>query len=217
MKRTPFHLLAALLFTTPAPVFAQESQPFDTRAAILFGLNQPLLARGFNIEGNVFYRRLVFDYSHGVSLDFSGSSVSGAMKEQGLAVHMPYTTGLGVGYRFSPWLNARVEPNWHRFELYYDGKEQTATNLVAGYNTFSLGLGLYGTIRPFRKLDNALSGIIVAPSLRYWPTLSSSLSGGKHTYFNRVTDRQETHERMQPGVVATPFIVNVSVGYSVAL
>src|SRR5450432_3031560 len=71
----------------------------DKKINVLFGLSQPLLAHGFNIEGNYIHNRFIFDYSHGVSLDFKDNTVSADLKKQGLAVHMPWTTGFGIGYR----------------------------------------------------------------------------------------------------------------------
>jgi len=78
----------------------------------------------------------------------------GADKEQGLAIHIPWTTGFGVGYRFNNWLNLRVEPKWHKYELYYDGNEQSPSNLIGDYTTFTLGLGLYANLKPFKNQNN---------------------------------------------------------------
>lgn len=128
-----------------------QKQPFDTRINILFGLSQPLVAHGFNVEGNFFYRRLAFDYSHGASLDFYGSTVSGDLATQKLAVHVPFTTGFGVGYRFTENFSLRIEPKWHRWEIYYDGEVQIPANQLVEYTTFTLGLGAYYCWRPFRS------------------------------------------------------------------
>jgi hypothetical protein len=207
-----------LLFAVVSEGLAQQTskEEFDTRINVLFGLTQPLFAKGFNVEGNFLYKRLAFDYSHGVSLDFSGNTVSGELKEQHLQVHVPYTTGFGVGYRFFPWLSLRVEPKWHRFEIYYEGP-QTESNKIVDYNTFSLGLGAYANWRPFKKVTNALKGIMIAPSIRYWPTVSSTLPGDQFVYNNRITGNTETHHRMEAGINNTPIVFNVSVGYSFGL
>jgi hypothetical protein len=170
------------------------------------------VAKGFNIEGNFFYKHFAFDYSHGVALDFSGGSLPKNVKDQSLVIHVPYTTGFGVGYRFAEWISVRVEPKWHRWDLYYDGDDQTAANRVVRYNTFSLGLGAYVNWRPFKNADNALKGVMIAPSLRYWPTVSSTLDGDEFRYINKVTGK-----RMQPGIVNTLIVFNVSVGYSFKL
>lgn len=206
-------LCIAMLLGTMA--FGQSSNSeLTNRVNLLFGLNQPLVD-GFNIEGNIFYKRLAFDYSHGVSLDFSNDMLSGAEADQGLAVHLPYTTGFGVGYRFTEWFNLRVEPKWHRFELYYDEEAQTDNNQVGAYNTFSLGLGAYVNWLPFKNKDNLLKGIMISPSLRYWPRVSSSLDGDSFEYQNQITGQTETHEAMEVGFNNTPWIVNVSIGYSI--
>lgn len=194
----------------------KSKDEFDTRINVLFGLTQPLFAKGFNIEGNFLYKRLAFDYSHGMSLDFSGNTVSGELKEQHLQVHVPYTTGFGVGYRFIHWLSLRVEPKWHRFEIYYEG-DQSETNKIVAYNTFSLGLGMYANWRPFNNSSNLLKDIMIAPSIRYWPTASSTLPGDQFVYNNRITGNTEIHHRMEAGINNTPFVFNVSVGYSFGL
>lgn len=186
--------------------------------ALLFGLNQPLFAQGFNVEGNLIHKRWIFDYSHGASLDFKGNTLNTELKEQNLVVHMPYTTGFGVGYRFTKWLNVRVEPKWHRFEFYYNNDtRQNADNRITSYNTFSLGVGAYGFFRPFERKNNFLSGITLAPSIRYWPNVSTTLAGGAYNYQNSLTNRQETIKELGPGIGFSPLIINLSVGYSIKL
>lgn len=191
-----------------------QDKELTNRVNLLFGLNQPMVG-GFNVEGNVFYKRLAFDYSHGVSLDFGNDMLTGAEADQGLAVHLPYTTGFGVGYRFTEWFNLRVEPKWHRFEIYYDADAQTEANRVGAYNTFTLGLGAYFNWMPFMDKDNLLRGIMIAPSVRYWPNVSTSIDGDSFDYVNRITNQTETHDAMNIGMANTPLILNVSVGYSI--
>lgn len=205
-----YTLIIGLLFF--GQVAQAQNKPLSNRVNILFGLNQPL-ANGFNIEGNLFYKRFVFDYSHGVSLNFSNQMLAGNEKTQQLAAHLPYTTGFGVGYRFNEWFNLRAEPKWHRFELYYEGDKQTIDNRIVAYNTFTLGIGAYFNIRPFKNQNNFLKGIMIAPSIRYWPKISSNLNDN-FTYQNRITGQNETLSAMEVGVANTPWIVNISVGYS---
>lgn len=186
----------------------------DKKVNLLFGLTQPLFVDGFNIEGNYIHNRLIFDYSHGVSLDFSQSSLTPELRNQGVTVHMPWTTGFGVGYRFNEWLNLRVEPKWHRFEFYYDDEPQTSENEITSYNTFSLGLGLYANFRPFKNKASFIKGIMVAPSIRFWPTVSSTLDGDSFAYNNKNTLATETIETLDSGLGFTPIIFNISIGYS---
>lgn len=89
-------LFLVLLLVTSTSLNAQDWKT-DKRINVVFGLTQPLLVDGFNIEGNYIHNRFIFDYSHGVSLDFSESSVTSELEAQGVVVHMPWTTGFGVG------------------------------------------------------------------------------------------------------------------------
>ncbi|GHN00780.1 hypothetical protein WSM22_22690 [Cytophagales bacterium WSM2-2] len=208
MKTMQKYLLIALMAIAVDQVVAQKKE-----GAVLFGLNQPLLLGGFNIELNYFTRKLAFDFSHGVSLNYKGDLVVGAMKDQHLVAHLPYSTGVGIGYRFTEWINLRVEPKWHRFEIYYDGDIQNAANRVVGYNTFTLGLGLYGKWHPFRKKENFLRGIMIAPSVRWWPNVATTLTNDQFIYTNKITGQSEIHQAQNIGSYNTPWFVNVSVGY----
>jgi hypothetical protein len=212
-KHSLYAAILVALFTTDLNTYAQDWQQ-EKRINILFGLAQPVLASGFNIEGNYIHNRFIFDYSHGASLDFSGNIVTNDLKRQGLAVHEPWTTGFGVGYRLKEWINVRVEPKWHRFEFYYDGEPQNKSTQITSYNTFSLGLGVYGSYQPFKKKNNFLKDFLIAPSIRFWPTVSSSLRDDKFTYLNKKTNAFEEIKTLDPGTGFTPFVFNISVGYS---
>lgn len=215
MQKIVLSLIAAFLLQGAA-LFSQTSDDkLSNRVNVLFGLNQPLL-NGFNIEVNLFYKRFAFDYSHGVSLNLGNETLSGDYAEQGLAIHIPYTTGFGIGYRFNDWLNLRVEPKWHRFEVYYGGDAQVEDNLIGAYNTFSLGLGGYANVRPFKHARSFVKGFMISPSVRWWPKLNSSLENDAFSYENRRTGQSETHEALEVGIADTPLIVNISVGYSIA-
>ena len=218
MKHTNLHLVkvALIMLVIAATGFKASAQDWksDERINVMFGLSQPVLAHGFNIEGNFIDGRFIFDYSHGVSLDFQDGSTTSALRQQGVAVHMPYTTGFGLGYRITEWLNIRVEPKWHRFEFYYEDQPETKSNQITAYNTFSLGAGLYGAYRPFKHQDNFLSGFLLAPSVRFWPTVTSSEPGDSFTYFNKNTNSNQEITKLDPGILFTPLVINLSVGYT---
>jgi len=209
------HLLRAIILAATV-ITTAHAQDWKTekRANVLFGLAQPLLASGFNIEGNYIHNRFIFDYSHGASLDFNGSTVTSELRRQKIAVHEPWTTGFGVGYRLKEWINLRIEPKWHRFEYYYDGEAQNKSTRITAYNTFSLGLGVYGHYQPFKQQKGFLNGFVIAPSVRFWPTVSSTFKGDKFTYLNKKTNRFEEIKTLDPGTGFTPVVVNISVGYS---
>jgi len=207
---------ALLLLTLAFLSFHLQAQDWkkDKKINVLFGLTQPLLVKGFNIEGNYIRNRLIFDYSHGVSLDFSGNSVTEDLKGQNVAVHMPWTTGFGIGYRLKEWINVRIEPKWHRFEFYYNGETQNSANEITSYNTMSLGIGLYGHFQPFKNKNSFIKDIMIAPSIRYWPTIASSLKEANYNYLNKFTNKNEQITTLHPGIGFTPFVFNVSIGYS---
>ena len=73
---------------------------------------------------------------------------------------------------------------------------------------------MFGINQPFKKQNNFLKGIMVAPSIRWWPRVSSTLENDEFTYNNRSTQSEVTHKAMEVGVNNTPLIVNISVGYS---
>jgi len=202
----------ALAFNTNAQDWQSEK-----RINILFGTTQPLFLSGFNIEGNYIHNKFIVDYSHGVSLDFTKDALTDNLMKQDVVIHMPYSTGFGVGYRFTEWLNLRVEPKWHRFEFYYNGDKQISKNEITSYNTFSLGLGLYGSFRPFKNSSSFIKGIMFAPSVRYWPTLNSSLNNNEFSYTNKNTQAVEKIKTLDPGFGFSPWIFNISIGYSFGL
>jgi hypothetical protein len=196
---------------------AQEKNDWkqDKKVAVVFGLSQLLVTKGFNIEGNYIHKRLIFDYSHGFSLDLENDLLSPNLKAQGVVVHLPFSVGVGVGYRFTEWLNLRVEPKWHKFEFYYAGEAQTTANRIAvDEHNFSLGLGLYGFIQPFKRKNNVLKGLTIAPSIRYWPTVSSSFADNKFGYQNKLTNKTEVIPMLAAGYQHTPTFINISVGYA---
>jgi len=215
MKTKTIIFLIALgtIFTVKGQKVEKE---LENQANLVFGLSQISLG-GFNIEGNLFYKRFTFDYSHGASLNFVNETLEeGNDKSQQLAIHMPWTTGFGVGYRFNNWLNLRVEPKMHKYELYHNQDRQNSANLIGDYTTFTLGLGLYANLKPFKNQTNFLKGFMIAPSARWWPNISSSLASDQLVYNNKLTGAVETHNARNVGIANSPFLVNLSVGYSIS-
>src|SRR5277367_1839105 len=188
-KKSPL-LMAAALMITGASLNAQvQDWRTESKVNVLFGGTQ-LLVHGFNYEINYVHKRMIFDFSHGVSLLFKDGTVPAELRTQGIAVHMPWTIGVGAGYRLTESLNIRVEPKWHRFEFNYENP-RLPQSLITSYNTFTLGVGVYGSYQPFKKKDNFLKGIMIAPSIRYWPTVLSSAKANNFTYLNQNTDSNQ--------------------------
>jgi hypothetical protein len=230
MRDTRTHLfLCPFLLLTPVAVCAQppveETASIDEddgawaemshpELALLTGLIQPLLLGGGNLELDLYWGRLVIGYSHGFLLNLQGDTVVGEAAQQGLAFHLPYSTGLSVGYRFLPWLDARLEGKVHRFEVRDEG---TGTPRF-DYTTVTLGVGVYAQYHPFRdfgvQADEWLGGFLILCSVRYWPNLWTSLPNDEIDYDHPLLGEVE-HHAANIGIANTPLIVNVSVGYSV--
>lgn len=199
-----------------------EWRNFNTKkhsVAFNLGLIQPLLLKGANIEVDYRYSHLVVSYSHGWALDLSGNTITGDMKRQNISIHIPYSTGIGIGGSYNVTkanliFDARFEPKFHKYEVVYGSDiNNTETNKITTYNTFTLGGGLYVTYLPFAKMDNLAKGLNVSMSFRYWTNVYSSLKGNEITYFNKYTNQNETHKTVNIGIANTPFIFNISVGY----
>jgi hypothetical protein len=119
--------------------------------------------------------------------------------------------GVGIGYRFTKSFNLRFEPKLHIYETYY---EQSTENSIVNFNTYTLGFGAYYRWLPFEKKDGFAKGITIVPSIRYWYKVGSSLSDDQHSYFNTVTNQNEILKAPNIGAANTPWIFNISVGYT---
>lgn len=191
-----------------------STTPNDPKWSLVFGLNQPILLRGFNFEVNYYTKKFILDYSHGVGLNLDGEFIGDEVKRQELDFKVTHSLGFGFGYRFTKGLNLRIEPKLHIFQMYYDGEEQASGNKITEYSTFTLGLGAYYRWLPFGKKENFLKGITVVPSVRFWPNITSTLKNNEFSYFNKRTNQTEIHKANNIGASNTPWIVNISVGYS---
>lgn len=196
--------------------FAQTAETkellYSNRFSILSGLIQPTALQGGNIELNYFTRRVSFDYSHGFSLD---PPTVGDYKDQNVALHLPFSTGFGIGYRFNSFLDLRFEPKLHSWELYQKDDLQTDANKIASFKTMTLGLGLYYRYFPFKNSGSKfLQGITTSSSIRYWQNVGTTLRNDELSYFNKVFNQEETLKAPNIGVANTPIIINVAIGYT---
>ena len=185
---------------------------YSDRFSLLFGLQQPIVLSGGNVEINYFTKRMSFDYSHGFSLDIP---VAGVFKDNKLALHLPYTTGFGVGYRFTSFFDVRFEPKLHSWEVYAGNAEQTLANRISAFRTVTLGIGAYYRYMPFRNSPSpVLPGITISSSIRYWQNVGSSQPNDAFSYTNKVTGRTEQINVPNIGIANTPLIVNIAIGYT---
>lgn len=207
----------AVLFALAIPgVMAQPAEKkellYSNKLSILFGTLQPTVLSGFNAELNYTTKRLIFDYSHGMSLD---PPVVGDFQAQNVVLHLPYSTGFGIGYRFSSFFDVRFEPKLHSWEVYHQGESQTAANRIKDFKTMTLGVGAYFRFMPFKnQASKFLQGITTSSSLRYWQNVGTTLSKDEFSYFNQTSNKTETLKAPNIGIANTPIIINIAVGYT---
>lgn len=207
-----FSLLTLLAFYCQSQQQVHSTFGYSHRFSILAGLIQPIALRGGNVEMNYTTRHLIFDYSHGFNLN---PPTMGDLKNQQVVLHLPFSTGFGIGYRITSGLDIRFEPKLHSWEVYYAGESQISNNRIQRYKTFTLGAGVYYRYFPFQNSNSKfLQGITTSSSLRYWPNAGSTLSKDEFTYTNKITGKTETLEASGIGMGYTPFIVNCAVGYT---
>lgn len=183
-----------------------SSMAFANSLTTSLGLIQPLLLKGGNVEVSYFTEHFVFDYSHGFSLHIPPSA--GEYKDKEIELFLPYSTGFGIGYRFTSTFDTRLEFKEHQFH-FLNAQSGANNSTVAKITTTTIGLGLYYHWFPFstEKWNN----FIVTSSLRYWPTVNPSKSKKVELSGARTGESVSIPEI---GIMNSPIIFNVSVGYS---
>ncbi|MEL6849486.1 MAG: hypothetical protein AAFP92_13275, partial [Bacteroidota bacterium] len=68
-----FVVILVSLFFSQFPLQAQQAQekPYTDQWTLAFGMSQPLFLNGFNVAINYTTQRWVFEYSHGMNLDYN--------------------------------------------------------------------------------------------------------------------------------------------------
>ena len=185
---------------------------YSNKFSVLAGLIQPLVLQGGNFEVNYTTKRLIFDYSHGFNLN---PPSTGDFETQNLELRLPFSTGFGIGYRITSFLDIRFEPKLHSWEVYYKDESQTSANIITNYRTFTLGMGIYYRYFPFRNNESKfLQGITTSTSIRWWQNVSSTLENDEFAYNNKITGKTEVSKASNIGLGNTPLLVNISIGYT---
>ena len=220
--KTPAFIIVTLVGISAlgSSAFAQDQParrtefPYSNRFTLGGGISQLLLG-GFNVQAEYTTKRLVFDYSHGFNISLNGQAASLTAQDQQLNEKLVSTLGIGIGYRITPAFDIRVEPKLHFYEVNYNGQTEAGTSRLTSYRTATLGLGAYYRYYPFRKQNNSLAGILILPSVRYWPNVWSSLEDNKLTYLSKATNRTETYKAAPQGFPGTNgLLANVTIGYT---
>ncbi|MEM1218409.1 MAG: hypothetical protein AAGH79_05835, partial [Bacteroidota bacterium] len=93
-----------LLACTFLSLTTQAQKPNTNRLSLMAGLSQPLLLDGINVAATYTTEHLYFEYSHGAFLkyhSFGKAPMRAADRENFRTMVAPFSTGGGIGYRFS--------------------------------------------------------------------------------------------------------------------
>ncbi len=207
-------LISVTTLLLSAPLIAQPTNdPYANRFTLLGGVSQLVLGGG-NVEGTWYTNRLSIAYSHGFNLQFSSGLLPQESQDQQLQLTMPWTTGLGIGYRITRAFDVRLEVKQHQFTMRYDDQDFRGRS-IAEYTTTTVGVGAYYRYYPFASSAGVARGLVLVPSVRYWPNVSSSLTDNMLSYTNARTGRTEVHRAATQGFPGTGGVLaNVSVGYT---
>lgn len=211
-----FIIIVALASLSISNSFAQTKEKkellYSNKFSLLFGTLQPTALKGFNVEVNYTTKRMIFDYSHGLSLD---PPTVGDFKTQKVVLHLPYSTGFGIGYRFSSFFDLRFEPKLHSWEVYNEGQAQNENTKIKDFKTFTLGIGAYYRYMPFKNTENKfLQGLTTSTSIRYWQNVGTTLRNDEFSYLNKTTNKTETLKAPNIGFANSPIIFNIAIGYT---
>ena len=185
--------------TSPSPSAASSSQGLERKFSVMAGLSQWLLFRGGNLAVEYKTGRFAFELSHGQGLDLNqagGFALSSAERRDNTRVHVPWTTGFGVGYRITENLHLLLEVKAHHFEV----RANEGASEVS-YTTFSVGPGAFYSIYLTKHL-------FLQPNVRFWPNVGSTLDG------NHVTLRNSDGTGYEHQAHDFGFFGNVNLGYS---
>lgn len=167
--------------------------PQQLQLSFHFGLLQPLLSKGFNAAVDVRKGRFIATYSHGHGLDLTDLGPED-QRDAGIETRLPWTTGGGVGMVLIDELYALIDVKVHAVDVDHDGQG-------FDYHTLTIGGELGYRLFLFK-------GLHIAPVLRYWPTVWSSLaSGGRE-----VGNSQVRHKPVDMGVKG--LFANVLIGWA---
>jgi hypothetical protein len=191
------NIVLSLLFIIPLTTsYAQDR--LTNNWTVVAGLTQPILLKGVNVAGTYFTKKMSFEYSHGMFLHLKGS----ALKDKNVhSIYVPFSTGFGVGFRFTKRFDVRAEFKVHRFEAKLNAVQNVS------YVNEDIGVGAYYRILPFGKRENWTKGIVIEPSIRYWQYFHSSLKDNKIVY-TAESGAEEVHRPYNFGLFG-----NISIGY----
>ncbi len=162
-------------------------------------LAQPFLLGGLNLNVSYTTNRMIFDWSHGIGLEIPESIQSSEQKDLKANIKLPWTTGPGIGYRWTENLDARIDFKAHKTEVDLLNGQQKLD-----YIAYTVGPGVY-----YRFYFGKKTGFGLEASARYWFELGNDLDGLDESEF-KFTDSQGNQRKFDTNI-------NGGIGVNVAL
>jgi hypothetical protein len=204
MKKTfVFVLLTIISYSS----YAQSEKTnkefrYSNKFSIGTDLAQPFLLGGFNINVTYMTNRWVFDYSHGMSLEIRDFLQTDVQKALDTKIELPWTTGPGIGYRFTQNLDARLDFKAHRNEIELLNGQQELE-----YTQFTIGPGVF-----YRLYLGKKTGFGLEASARYWFDFGNNLENLNGDEFN-FTDNEGNSRKFNTDI-SSGIGVNIALIYT---
>ncbi|MEO1485020.1 MAG: hypothetical protein AAFU57_04690 [Bacteroidota bacterium] len=162
-----FSLLISALTMAQQSDVSSKTLRYSNKFTIGTDLAQPFILGGLNLNGTYTTNRWIFDYSHGIGLEIPDFIKTDEQENLNAHIEIPWTTGPGVGYRWTDNLDTRIDFKAHRTEV----------NLLNGqqeleYTQFTMGPGVY-----YRFYLGTNTGFGLEASARYWFDLGNTQDG----------------------------------------
>lgn len=180
---------------------SSETKEFRYSNKLTLGtdLAQPFLLGGFNLNVSYTTNRMIFDWSHGIGLEIPDFIKSNEQEDLDAQIEIPWTTGPGIGYRWTEKFDTRIDFKAHRTEVELLGGQQKLE-----YTAFTVGPGAY-----YRFYLGKKTGFGLEASARYWFELGNSQDNLDGSEF-KFTDNQGRAQTFDTNI-------NGGIGVNIAL
>lgn len=175
---------------------------YSNKWTLATDLVQPFLLGGVNLSVSYTTNRMIFDWSHGQGLEIPESIQSSEQKNLNATIKIPWTTGPGVGYRWTQNFDTRLDFKAHRAEVDLLNGQQKLE-----YTEYTVGPTAY-----YRFYFGKKTGFGMEASVRYWFGLGSDQDGLDGTDYKFV-DNQGAQRKFDTAI-SGGFGANIALIYT---
>lgn len=192
--------LALMSLVRPQAARAQDAPlRYTNKWTLATDLMQPVLLGGGNLNVTYTFNRMIVDWSHGSYLQIRDYLQTDEQKALDSKIVLPWTTGPGIGYRFTDNLDARVDFKAHRVNAeFFEGSQEL------NYTEYTIGPGIY-----YRLYLGKNTGFLLEFSSRYWFDMGNSLGTDEVLISDGEGNQQPFETSISGG-----FGANIALGYT---